>query len=62
MNEREKRRRARQARRQRRAVTTFCLLTAAIILASVYIIYIVLAGPGSIGSPERKTKSAPDCS
>ena len=48
MDEREKRRRAKKARRQRRAVTTFCLLTAAIISASVYIIYCVLAGPGSI--------------
>ena len=48
MNEREQRSRARQARRQRRAVTTFCLLTTVIILAAVYIVYYVLAGPGSI--------------
>ena len=48
MDEREKRRRAKKARQQRRAVTTFCLLTAAIILASIYIIYSVLAGQGSI--------------
>ena len=55
MNEQEKRRRARKARQQRRAVTTFCLLTAAIILASVYIIYSVLAGPGSIGHRSNLT-------
>ena len=55
MTEKEKRRRAKKARQQRRAVTTFCLLTAAIILASVYIIYIVLAGPGSIGHRSNLT-------
>ena len=55
MTEQEKRRRARKARQKRRAVTTFCLLTAAIILASVYIIYSVLAGPGSIGHRSNLT-------
>lgn len=57
MTEQEKRRRARRARQQRRAVTTFCLLTAAIILASVYIIYSVLAGPGSIGHRSNLTEN-----
>ena len=57
MNEQEKRSRARKARRQHRAVTTFCLLTAAIILVSIYIIYRVLSGPGSIGHRSDLTQN-----
>ena len=48
MDEREKRRQARKQRQQRRAMTTFLLLVTAVILASIYIIYSVLQGPGSI--------------
>ena len=55
MDEREKRRRARKQRQQRRAVTTFCLLLTAIILMTAYIIYWVLAGPGSIAHTSALT-------
>lgn len=49
MDEREKRRKAREKARQQRAMTTFCLLVTTIILASIYIIWRVLGGSGSIG-------------
>ena len=55
MDEREKRRRARKQRQQRRAMTTFCLLVTAIILISIYIIYRVLGGPGSIAHTSALT-------
>lgn len=48
MDEREKRRRARKQHQQRQAMTTFLLLVTVIILVSVYIIYRVLSGPGTI--------------
>lgn len=48
MDERAKRRKAREMARQKRAMTTFCLLVTTIILASIYIIWRVLGGTGSI--------------
>ena len=55
MDERENRRRARKQRQQRRAMTTFCLLVTAIVLISIYIIFRVLGGPGSIAHTSALT-------